>query len=102
MEFAKYLIDFLIYIALGAIISWYFFYFRRLDLFGGFIGAAVVALIGAILGAFLLQGLLKTIIEWLQNGLHISNVNIIAALLGGVVSVMLLSKINNGRQRKDY
>lgn len=101
-DIAKYLIDFLVYIGLGAAISWFFFYLRRLDLFGGFLGAAVVALIGSILGAFLLQKPLKFIIDGMQNGLGISNVNIIAALIGGVVSVLLLSKINNGRKRKDY
>lgn len=102
MEFAKYIIDFLVYIALGAVVSWFFYYLKRLDLFGGFLGGAVVALIGAILGAFLLQKPLNFVIDALQNGLHFSNVNIIAALIGGVVSVMLLSKINNGRKRKEY
>lgn len=101
MEFAKYIIDFLVYIALGAIVSWFFFYLKRLDLFGGFLGGAVVALIGAILGAFLLGGILNTVIDALQAGLG-SNVNIIAALVGGAASVMLLSKINNGRKRKEY
>lgn len=101
MEF-KYIIDFLVYIALGAAISWFFFYLRRLDLFGGFLGAGAVALIGSILGAFVLQKPLNFIIDALQDGLHISNVNIIAALIGGSVSVMLLSKINGGRKRKDY
>lgn len=101
MEFAKYLIDFLVYIALGAAVSWFFFYLKRLDLFGGFLGGALVALIGAILGAFLLGSTLNTVIDALQGGLG-SNVNIIAALVGGVVSVMLLSKINNGRKRKEY
>lgn len=102
MEFTKYIIDFIVYIALGAMISWFFFYLRRLDLFGGFLGAAVVALIGAILGAFLLGGILNIVIDALQAGLHISNVNIIAALVGGIISVLLLSKINNGRKRKEY
>lgn len=102
MEFAKYVIDFLVYIALGAMISWFFFYLRRLDLFGGFLGGAVVALIGAILGAFLLQKPLNIVIDALQGGLGVSNVNVIAALVGGVVSVLLLSKINNGRKRKEY
>lgn len=101
MEF-KYLIDFLVYIALGAAISWFFFYLRRLDLFGGFLGGAVVALIGAILGGFLLRGPLKIVIDALQDGLYVSNVHLIAALTGGVVSVLLLSKINNGRKRKEY
>jgi hypothetical protein len=100
-DIAKYLIDFLVYIGLGAAISWFFFYFKRLDLFGGFIGAAAVALIGSILGAFLLQKTLNVVIDALQSGLG-SNVNIIAALIGGVTSVLLLSKINNGRKRKDY
>jgi uncharacterized membrane protein YeaQ/YmgE (transglycosylase-associated protein family) len=102
MEFAKYLIDFLVYLALAAAISWFFFYFKRLDLFGGFLGATVVALIGSILGAFVFGRLLSEIIKFLQNGFNISNVNVIAAVLGGTVSVILLSKINNGRQRKDY
>jgi uncharacterized membrane protein YeaQ/YmgE (transglycosylase-associated protein family) len=102
MEFAKYIIDFLVYIALGAIISWFFFFLRRLDLLGGFLGGTVVALIGAILGAFLLQKPLSFVIDALQNGLGFSNVNVIAALIGGVVSVLLLSKINNGRKRKEY
>lgn len=101
MEF-KYLIDFLVYIALGAAISWFFFYLRRLDLFGGFLGGAVVALIGAILGGFLLRQPLKIVIDALQEGLYISNVHFIAALTGGVVSILLLSKINNGRKRKEY
>jgi len=101
MEF-KYIIDFLVYVALGTLISWFFYHLRRLDLFGGFLGAAVVALIGAILGAFLLQKPLNFIIDALQDGLHISNVNIIAALIGGAVSVILLSKINGGRKRKEY
>lgn len=102
MEFAKYLIDFTVYAVLGLGISWYFFYFRRLDLFGGFIGAAVVALIGAILGAFLLQNILQKVIEFLQRGFFISNVNVIAALLGGILSIFLLSKINDGKRRQDY
>jgi len=102
MEFAKYLIDFLVYLALAAAISWFFFFFRRLDLFGGFVGGAIVALIGSILGAFVFGRYLSEIIKFLQNGLNISNVNIIAALLGGTVSVIMLSKINNGRRRKDY
>jgi uncharacterized membrane protein len=102
MEFAKYLIDFLVYLALAAAISWFFFFFKRLDLFGGFVGGAIVALIGSILGAFVFGRYLSEIIKFLQNGLNISNVNIIAALLGGTVSVIMLSKINNGRRRKDY
>lgn len=101
MDFAKYLIDFFVYIILGAVISWFFFYLRRFDLFGGFLGGAVVALIGSILGAFLLQKPLNIIIDALQGGLG-SNVNIIAAVIGGVVSVMLLSRINQGRRRKEY
>jgi uncharacterized membrane protein YeaQ/YmgE (transglycosylase-associated protein family) len=102
MEFAKYLIDFLVYLALAASISWFFFFFKRFDLIGGFIGGAVVGLIGSILGGFILQPVLPEIIKFLQNGFNISNVNVINAAIGGIASVMLLSKINNGRKRKDY
>jgi hypothetical protein len=69
---------------------------------GGFLGGSIVALIGAILGAFLLQKPLNIIIKALQEGLHFSNVNVIAALIGGVATVLALSRINGGRKRKEY
>jgi len=96
------IIDFLIYLAIGAAVSWFFFYFRRYDLFGGFWGAGVVGVIGAILAAFLLQKPLKYALDALQSGLYVSNVNIVAAVIGGVISIMLLSKINGGKKRKEY
>ncbi|HRP68418.1 MAG TPA: hypothetical protein PLY93_02710 [Turneriella sp.] len=98
----QYVLDLLVYVVLGAVLSWFFYYLKRLDIFGGFLGGALVAVIGAILGAFLLQVPLKFLIDALQNGFYISNVNVIAALIGGVASLWLLSKINNGRKRKDY
>ncbi|MBV6494739.1 MAG: hypothetical protein LDLANPLL_02776 [Turneriella sp.] len=96
------LLDSLVYLALAAALSWLFFYLRRFDLLGGFLGGVLVALIGSILGAFLFSMPLKYAIDKLQNGFGVFNVNIIAAIIGGLSSLWLLTKINNERKRKDY
>lgn len=102
MDFVRYLIDFIIYVLIAAALSWFFYYLRRFDLLGGFTGGAVVALLGAILGTFLLQKPLNWVIDALQSGFYISNVNVIAALLGGSVAVILLTRANHGKKRRDY
>lgn len=93
------IIDIIIYLVLGAMLSWYFYYFKRKDLFGGFIGGAIVGLFGAILGNFL-SDYANFIIEKLQRGFN--NVNIITGLLGGFLALYLFNKINHDRIRKDF
>jgi len=98
-----YIVDSIIYLVLGAAVSWFYFYFKRLDLIGGFIGGFFVALIGAILGVFISQKPpVSTIIDFLQNGLKISNVNLITASIGAILAIWVLSKLNQGRIRKEY
>jgi len=97
-----YIVDSIVYLILGAGVSWFYFYFKRLDLIGGFIGGFIVALIGGILGTFILQKPLNVVIDFLQNGLKFSNVNLIAAIIGAVLAIWLFSQLNQGRIRKEY
>ena len=95
------IIDILIYVAIGAALSWYFYSVKGRDLLGGFVGGLVVGLLGAILGGFVLHNPLNLVIEFLQRGFLIANVNVIAGVLGGFVAVYFFNKINNDRPRRD-
>lgn len=95
------LIDILVYVAIGAVLSWYFYSFKGRELLGGFVGGLIVGLLGAILGGFVLHKPLNLIIGFLQKGFFIANVNVIAGVLGGFFAVYFFNKINNDRARSD-
>lgn len=98
----KVIIDIILYVLLGAGLSWYYFSWRKRDLLGGFAGGLVVGALGSILGAFVFQTPMKWIIDALQNGLYLGNVNIIAAFAGGFLAMYIFNRINHDRVRKDY
>ncbi len=90
------------YLLLSALLAWFFYYWRRKDFVGGFLGTAFVALIGCILGAFAISDTLKKIIYWLQEGSSLSNVDIIASLIGGYVFLYVFNRFNHNRERKTH
>ena len=91
--------DIIIYVIVGAGLGWFFYYWLRKDLIGKFVGAFLVGLLGCILGSFLLGEILKKIIGLLQNGFHISNVNILASIIGGYILLYLYNFLNHDRER---
>lgn len=93
------LIDSIVYLLIGGLTAWLFFYLMRKDLLGGFTGGFIVGVIGAILGAFLLTDVISVLVEYLEEGLKVSNVNIIAAFLGAYGGVYVFNKINHDKQR---
>jgi len=96
-------IDIIIYILIGTFTSWIFYYWKKKELIGGFIGGLIVGLIGSIiLGGFLLVQFIELVIDFLQKGGYISNVNIISSLIGGYIFLYFYNKISHDRQRKDY
>lgn len=97
MQVMKVIIDILVYLAVGAGLSWYFYYWRRRDLLGGFAGGLIIAVIGAILAMFLYQSLLKEILEFILT--KMSNVNILVALAGGFTALYFFNRINHDRPR---
>ena len=87
---------------LGAFLGWIFFYFKRRDLLGGYIGGTVVGILGSVLGVYFISKPAKLIITFLQNGLFITNVDILAGLSGGYLALYVYNRINHDRARKDY
>jgi uncharacterized membrane protein YeaQ/YmgE (transglycosylase-associated protein family) len=92
-----------IYLGIGAVISWIYYYMKRRDLFGGFIGGLVVAVIGAIIGGFILDKLLLDITVQILNFLaRDTGVNIIFGFIGGYAAVYVMNRLNHDRERKKY
>ncbi len=50
ISFFMKLLAIVLYVALGALVSWLFYYLKRRDLLGGYIGGLVVGVIGALIG----------------------------------------------------
>ena len=98
----KIIIDIIFYVLLAALMSWSFYYIRRKELIGGFLGGLIISLLGAILGVFLLQDIINYLIEQFKNGFGVSNVNLIAGGFGGYISLVILNAINHNRVRKEF
>ncbi len=94
-------IDIIVYVAIGGLLSWFFYFLRKKDLLGGFIGGLIVGFLGAVLGGLALSLAVEWLIAILQKGAG-SNVNIIASLIGGYVALYIFNKINHDRTRKDF
>jgi uncharacterized membrane protein YeaQ/YmgE (transglycosylase-associated protein family) len=92
-----------IFLALGAVVSFIFYNFKRRDLFGGFIGGLVVGFIGAIIGGYLLDYLFYNIstvlLEFLSRGI---GVNVIAGFIGAYAALYIMNRLNHDKERKKY
>ncbi len=84
---------------IGGVLSAFFYYWRKRDLLGGYIGGIIIASLGAILGSFFLIYIIDPVIRFLQNGAYISNVNILSGLIGGYIFLYIFNKINHDRIR---
>ena len=90
-------------IGLGALASWIFFYFKKRDLFGGFIGGMVVGVIGALIGAFIIDKLLLDItVRVLKFLVYDLQIDIIAGFLGAFCAVYIMNKLNHDKTRKKF
>ena len=92
--------DIVIYLLLGFGLAWLFYYQKKKDIIGGYLGAMLLAFTGCILGAFIFSSILKKIIHLLQEGFYLSNVNIIAGIIGGYLFLCIFNRLNRGRERK--
>jgi hypothetical protein len=94
--------DILVYLIIAAVLSWYYYFFRFKDLIGGFTGGAIVGLLGSVLGVLIFRKPVTAILDFLQNGLYISNVDLFTGILAGYLSLYVYNKINHDKTRKDY
>lgn len=92
-----------IYVALGALASWLFYYLKKRELFAGFLGGLVIGAIGALIGGFVLDKFLLNLVIKLLTFLveNPANVNIITSFIGGYFAVWLMARLIN-KERKKY
>ncbi|MBP7281354.1 MAG: hypothetical protein KBA66_07255 [Leptospiraceae bacterium] len=99
------LVDIIFIVGISTMVAWYFYFYLKREVIGGFIGAVVISGLGAILILATLQTFLRDIIMWLMSPklgtIQLSNVNLIVILLGAYLSLFLLVKINYNKKRKD-
>jgi uncharacterized membrane protein YeaQ/YmgE (transglycosylase-associated protein family) len=103
LNFLMKLLAIAIYLALGVLVSWIFYFIKRRDLFGGYIGGLVVGVIGALIGGFILDKLFLDItIKVLDFLVYDTGVNIIAGLIGGYIAVYIMNRLGHNKERKKY
>ncbi len=103
LNFLMKLLAIVIYIILGLIVSWIYYYIKRRDLFGGFIGGLVIGVIGALIGGFILDKLLLDIaIKALSFLVYDTGVNIIAGFIGAYIAIYIMNRLGHNKERKRY
>lgn len=103
LAFLMKLLAIAIYLAIGAIVSWVFYFMKRRDLFGGYIGGFAVGIVGALIGGFILDKLFLDIaIKILSFLVYDTGVNIIAGLIGAYIAVYIMNRLGHNKERKKY
>lgn len=99
------LVDIIFIVGIATVVAWYFYFYLKREVIGGFVGAIIISGFGAILILATLQTFLRDIIMWLMSPklgtIQLSNVNLIVIFMGAYLSLYLLIKINYNKQRKD-
>ncbi len=107
MQFLEILLDLAVYLLAGIASSYYFYEKKRRDLLGGFWGGAFIGTIGAVLISMLtgIEAWFIRFATWLMQPKIgddlVVRVNLITALLGGLLFVFILNKINHDRERRN-
>lgn len=103
ISFLMKLLAIVLYIGLGALVSWIYYNLKRKDLLGGYIGGLVVGVIGALIGGFILDRLLLDItIRVLRFLVYDTGVNLIAGFIGGYSALYIMNRLNHDKERRKY
>ncbi len=97
------LIDLFFIVSISMGTAWYFYFYKKYDILGGFLGATTIAGMGALLMFAFLQRIVKDIIMWLMSpkfgSIQISNVNLIVVLMGSFLFLYIVQKIQFRKRR---
>jgi len=103
LELGFNLLPFAVILLTGGVVSAIFFYFKKRDLFGGFIGGMVIGILGAVLGAYVLDRLLLDITRKVLNFLvYETKIDIIAAFIGAWIAVYIMNRVNHDKKREKF
>ncbi|MFW5807630.1 MAG: hypothetical protein ACOCWH_01105 [Spirochaetota bacterium] len=102
LELLTSLIPFAVILFIGLIVSWIFYFIRKRDIFGGFVGGTVIAILGALLGIYADKFILDYVIKALQFLVYHFNVNIIASFIGAYIAVYITNKLNHDKKRDRF
>lgn len=103
IKFFKKFLAVAIYIGLGAFVSWIYYFIKKRDLFGGYIGGLAIGVIGALIGGFILDRIFLDIaIKFLEFLVYETGVNIIAGFIGGYIAVYIMNRLGHDKERKIY
>ncbi|MCB1160502.1 MAG: hypothetical protein H7A25_17570 [Leptospiraceae bacterium] len=99
-----FLIDIIFLVSISSIVSWYFFFYQKKEIFGGFLGGTIIASFGAVL-ILLTQSPIRDFVMWLMSPkigtTQLSRVNIIVATLGAFLALFILEKIGKARSKRE-
>ncbi|MBN2039497.1 MAG: hypothetical protein JW864_05615 [Spirochaetes bacterium] len=103
MGFLMKLLAIAIYLAIGAFVSWIFYFMKRRELFGGYTGGFAVGIVGALIGGFILDKLFLDItIKVLSFLVYDTGVNIIAGIIGAYIAVYIMNRLGHNKERKKF
>lgn len=99
--------DIVLILLTGFAVSAVFYYWKKRELFGGFIGGFVVAFIGALIGGLVLNDVFCSIIRYIltfleKNPVGVNIVNIIAGAIGAVIAIKIMIRLNGNKERKKF
>jgi hypothetical protein len=98
------LIDMFFVVMLSVGVAWYFYFYQKQNIIGGFIGATVIAGLGSILVFTLFQKIIRDIIMWLMSpkigSIQLSNMNLIVVGMGAFLALYLVQKMQMRNRRE--
>ena len=86
-----------IHILIGLVMSWLFYFYKKKYLLGGFFGGAIIALLGGVLGN-LFANYFKSVIDFLMNGMYISDLNFIATIFSAYLFLSIYNKLSHDKE----
>ncbi len=106
MAFLENFLALLIYVVCGVAAAYYYYHVKRRELLGGFWGASVIGLVGAVVVGMItsIDAWFNRLVSWLMipkfgDSFQVP-VNLIAAVIGGLVFVAILNRINHNKERR--
>lgn len=88
-----------IFLFVGAVVSFIYYTIRRRDLFGGYIGGLAIGFIGALIGGLVLDQALLIAIDFLARDV---GVNVIAGFIGAYGAVYIMNRLGHDKVRRKY